>query len=90
MGDSPDKMQLSARLRHIESLSTTYGSWRTESEAEDYLLGFVQRTGLFRVYRQAGGTPHTQPHFRDHTAGSTSLRADLILVPRRELVLYAT
>jgi hypothetical protein len=85
-GDSPEVIQLRNWVRERESHNSTYGPWRTEAEAEDYLTDFLRDTGLFCIYRQVRGWPMTQPHFRDHPASSASLRADVLLVPTVRLI----
>ena len=58
------------------------GPWATETEAETYLAEFLARTGLVQVYRQIPGRPLCQRHFQV----TKSVRADLLLVPKRALV----
>jgi len=60
----------------------TCGHWATEPEAEGYLVDFLNRTGLFAVYRQARGHPLCQRHFQ----ALKSVRADLLLVPDARLL----
>ena len=60
----------------------TCGPWRTEAEAEDYAVAFLERTDLFKLYRQVPGRPLCQRHFQT----PKTVRADILLLPRPRLL----
>jgi hypothetical protein len=74
--------QLADWIAHRVERNSTCGQWRTEAEAEEELVRFLEKHDLFVVYRQVAGEPLWKHHFQAFNA----LRADLLLLPDRRLI----
>lgn len=74
----------SANFTSPPDTAVTCGAWASEREAEDALVTFLLRSGLFHVYRQVAGRPLWTHCFQR----TQDVRADVLLLPSAQLLRH--
>jgi len=69
-------------FKNIQNRNITTGSWATEESAHRALVDFLQKTGLFYIYREVRGKPLNTCHFKQYHG----FRADILALPSEKLM----
>ena len=74
--------ELMDQFKDLSDKTVATGNWDTEAAAQEALVNFLQKTGLFYIYQQVVGRPLSTCYFKKYQ----NVRADVLVLPSEKLI----